>query len=149
MRIRRPDREVNSFLAADCAQLRAEFFVKLEMISLGEQVQIHLAHNRSIAIRIAPQVLGAVPAQHAQAIIAVAFFAGQDRAEKSILMNALGYDFWFAIWQSDAYFARIRPKNANDQIVADAMRTENAERIGMGRTEKRIQFVCRQAKHGK
>ncbi len=53
LRIRRPDREINAVHAADLAQLRAEFLLELEMIALRKKMQIHLAHDRAVAIRIA------------------------------------------------------------------------------------------------
>ena len=43
------------------------------------------------------------------------------------------------------YLARIGSENADLQIVADAVRSQDAERIGMRSCEKAVQFVGGQA----
>ena len=130
LRVRRPDGEVNSLLIANRPQMRTEFLVKLEMISFGEKMQIHLAHDRSVAIRIVQRPLRSIPAHCANPVIAVTFFPRQHCLEKSVVMNSFRRDLLLR-WENDRYFARVRPKDANDKIVSHAMRAEDPERIGM------------------
>ena len=53
LRIWRPDCEINACRIADSAQMRAELFVNLPVLSFGEEMQIDLAHDRAVLIRIA------------------------------------------------------------------------------------------------
>ena len=84
LRVRRPDREIDPVDAADRPKLRAEFLVNLQVIALGEEVQIHLAHDRPIGVRIVRESSVTVPADNADAIIQVALPSRQDRLEKTV-----------------------------------------------------------------
>jgi ABC-type sulfate transport system substrate-binding protein len=70
----------------------------------------------------------------------VPFFPGQHRLEKSVVMNSFRGDLLLR-WENNSYFARIRSKDANNQIVPHAMRTEDPEWIGMRSFDERLQFI--------
>ena len=122
--------------------MRAEFLVKLPVLAFGEKMQVHLAHDCSVAIRIVERAFRAVPAHRSHTIIAVTLFSGQHCLKKSVVMNSFRRDLLLR-GKDDCNFARIRPKDANNQIVSNAMRTENPKRIGMRSFNERSQFVGR------
>src|SRR4051812_25555999 len=51
--VRRPNCKVNAAFAIECAQMGAELVVDSPMLPLGKQIQIRLAHDRAVPIRIA------------------------------------------------------------------------------------------------
>ncbi len=135
--VRRPDREINAAFAADLAQMRAKFVVEPLVISLGEKVQIDLAHDRPIAVGIAQQLLGAVESDDFHEIGKIARFVGHGRLVKPLDVQPLGRkDLGRIVRRHDLNLLRLRSKNANDQIVAGAMRAEDAKWIGVGTVEK-------------
>ena len=76
------------------------------------------------------------------AIIGVAFYAGQNRLEKSRGMEAIGREsLLLCAAQNDGHFLRIRPEEPDNEIIAHEMRTKNPERIGMRAGEKNIDLV--------
>src|SRR5450755_4225149 len=138
LRVRRPNRKINSRDSADRAQLRAELLVKLMMISFGEEMQIHLAHDRAETIRIVQLMFSVVPRNDAHFIVAIAFFSRHDGLEKPFVIEALGREFLSV--RNDIDLFGFGTKDANDQIITDAMRTKNAKRIGMRAGEKCVHF---------
>ena len=52
LRVRRPNGEINASRIADRLQMRAKFFIDFPVLSLGEQMQIDIAHDRTVLIRI-------------------------------------------------------------------------------------------------
>ena len=122
--------------------MRAEFLIEFPVLAFGEKMQVHFAHDRSVAIRIVQRALGAIPPNRAHAVIAVTFFPGQHRLEKSVVMNSFRGDLLLR-WENNFYFACIRSKDANNQIVTHAMRTEDPEWIGMRSFDERLQFRYR------
>src|SRR5437773_12523249 len=92
LRIWRPDREVNSSRIADGAQMRAEFLINFPMLSLGKQMQVDLAHERSVLIWIACELLRSIPTLDGKSIIEIAGRAGHGCAKKTVAMNSLRCD---------------------------------------------------------
>jgi hypothetical protein len=132
LRVRRPDREIDTFHFADRPQVRAEFFVDLKVVSLGEEMQIHLAHDDPVGVRIAHDRGRIVPPGEMNAIIEIASHPRQSRLEKSFTPEPLGRDVLLLFArEDDAHFLRVRPEDANGQIVAKPVRTQDPERIGM------------------
>src|SRR5207253_7909879 len=60
--VRRPDREVNTGVVTDLADMRTEFFVKTPVLAFSEKMNVHFAHDHAIRIRIAHDLFAAVPA---------------------------------------------------------------------------------------
>src|SRR5256885_1923039 len=142
LRVRRPDGEVNALGVADLAKMSAEVFVKLVVIPFGKQMQIHLADDQAVAVGIADDRRRFIPAGEMNAIIEVAFHPRKRRLEKSFGTETLrGEALFFLTAYDDANFLRVRAKHAHDQIVADAMGSENPEWIGMRAGEEDIEFV--------
>ena len=136
-RVRRPDRKVSATFAADLAQMRAKLVVKPLVISFGEEVQIHLAHDRSVAVGIAQQLLRAVESEHLHEVGKIERLVRHSRLIKTLDVQPLGRkDLCLIVRRHDLNLLRFRPKNADDQVIARAMRTENVEGIGMGTVEK-------------
>ncbi len=139
LRVRRPDREVNAIDFPDFAQVRAKFFVKLMMTSFREEMQIDLAHEGTVAIRIAHRFFRAAPVRQAHRVVAVAFPVRQDGLEETIVMQTIGGKFLIA--RDDAQFLRVRTKDAHDQVLAHTMRPKNAKRIVMRAGQKGVHFI--------
>ena len=52
LRVRRPEREVNALHARDRLKMGAKFFVKIEMVPFGKEMQIDLTHDRAVAVGV-------------------------------------------------------------------------------------------------
>ncbi len=142
LRVRRPDREVNALRAAKVAQVRAEFFVELQMVSLGKQMQVHLAHDEPVAVGIMNERARSIPAAEMNAIIRVSLHPGERGLEKSLGAEAIrGEALFFSLRQNDAHFLRVGPEDAHDEIVADPVRPEDPKRIGMRAGEEEVELV--------
>src|SRR5205085_9675226 len=75
-------------------------------------------------------------------IINVAFHPGKRRLEKSFRAESVRGETLFGLSVgNNAHFFCVRTKDAHDEIVADAMRTENPEWIGMRAGEEDVEFV--------
>ncbi len=72
--------------------MRAELLVKLPMLSFAEQMQINLAQDRPVLIRIAHRVFRAVPVRDPQPVIEIAGRVCHASLEKSVAMNFLRLD---------------------------------------------------------
>src|SRR6266480_3519613 len=142
LRIWRPDCKVNASLFADSAQMRAELFIDFPVLSLGEEMQVDLTHNRAVLIRITRQLLRAIPRREAKMIIEVAHRAGHTRAKKTVAMKSISGDR-LSRWsiQNDVDLFCVRPKHADLQIIANAVWSQNAEWIRMSPGEKTVQFI--------
>ena len=135
--IRRPNRKVSAAFAPDLAQMRAKLIVKPLVISLGEKVQIHLAHDRAVTVGIAQQLLGTVESDHFHEIGKVTRLVRHGRLVKSFDVQPLRRkNPGQIVCRHDLNLLRFRSKNADDQIIARAMRTEDVEWISMGTVEK-------------
>ncbi len=140
--VRRPDREINSALAADLAQVRAEFVVELLVVSLREQVPVDLAHDRPVAVGIAQELLRAVKRNHLHEVRETGRFVRHGRLVKALDMEPLGRENLLPVFRRhDLNLLRLRAENANDQVLARTVRTEDAERIGVGSVQERGDLV--------
>ena len=100
--------------------MRAEFFVNLQMISLGEKMQIDLAHDRAVGVGIVHDRRRAVPAGQVKSIIDIALHSREDRLEKSLPPEPLGRKTLLLFpRENDGHFLRVRTENADREIVAD------------------------------
>src|SRR5436190_17250172 len=106
-------------------------------------MQVHFAHDQAVAIRIADERRRIVPSDEVDAIIAVAFFARHCRLEKSFGAEPVGHEALIVSVDHYANFLGVRTKDADNEIFADAMRSKNAEWIGVRAGEKQIQLVDR------
>src|SRR2546423_4118823 len=142
LRVRRPDSDIHASCIANRAKMRAELFVELLMIALGKQMQIHLAHDQAVAVGIADERRRFIPAGKVDVIVDVAFHSRKCRLEKSFGAQAFRSEalFRFSV-DNDAHFFCVRAKYAHDQIVADAMRPEGAERIRVRAGKKDVQLI--------
>ena len=135
--VRRPNRKISAAFASDLAQMRAELIVEPLVIPLGEKVQIHLAHDRAIAVGIAQQLLGTIESDDFHKIGKVARFVRHGRLVEPLDVQPLRRkDPALVVHRHDLNLLRFRSKNANDQIVAGTMRAEDTEWISMGSVEK-------------
>src|SRR5450432_280267 len=131
-RVWRPDRKINTALAADLAQMRAKLVVKPLMRSLSEKMQIHLAHDRAVAVRIAQQLLRTIKRDHLDQIGEAARLVRNNGLVKSFDMQSFRRkNFCLVICRDDLDLLRFRPENANHQIVPRAVRAEDAKWIVM------------------
>ena len=145
-----PDRKIDAALAADLAQVRTEFVVKALVISLCKKMQIHLAHERAIAVGIAQQLLGAVKRDDFHQIGKVARFVRHGRLVEPLDVQPLGRErLRVIIGRHDLDLLRLRSKDADDQIFARAMWAEHPERIGMGSVKERGDLVRVDGVNGK
>ena len=125
----------------------AKLFVNLPVLSLGEEMQIDFPHNRAVLIRIAHELLRSVRGCDAEMIIEVARRAGHSRAKETVAMNFFGSDRFFRHpVQGDVDLAGVGAENADLQIIAHPVRSQNPERIGMRSVEKPVQFIGRQSR---
>ena len=124
----------------------AKFVVYLPVLAFGEQMQIDLAHDWPVLIWIPREVLRSVQACDAQMIREIAGRARHGRAKESVLLNSLRCNrlLWFSI-QHDIDRARVRAKDTNLQIIANAVRTQHAERVSMSTGHEAVDLITRQA----
>src|SRR5206468_8369461 len=144
--IRRPHREINACGIADCAQMGAKFVVYLPVLAFGEQMQIYLPHDWPVLIWIPREVLRSVQACDTDVIWEVAGRARHCRAKESVLLNSLRCNrlLCFSI-QHDIDRARVRAKDTNLQIIANAVRTQHAEWISMITGNKAAHLITRES----
>ena len=122
--------------------MRAELFINLQMISLGEKMQIDLTHDGAVSVGIVNDRSRIVPAGQVKAIIHLALGPGKNRLEKSLTTEPLGREpLLLFSGENDAYFLGVRTENADSEIIADPMWPKNPERIGMRPGEKSIELV--------
>src|SRR5437762_82264 len=98
--------------------MRSELFIDFPVLSLGEEMQVDLTHNRAVLIRITRQLLRAIPRREAKMIIEVAHRAGHTRAKKTVAMNSISGDR-LSRWsiQNDVDLFCVRPKHADLQVI--------------------------------
>ena len=109
-------------------------------------MQIDLPHDWPILIWIPREVLRSVQARDTQMIREIAGRGRHFRAKESILLNSLRCNrlLRFSI-QYDIDRARVGAKDTNLQIIANAVRTQHAERISMITGNKVANLITRQA----
>src|SRR5262249_12666531 len=101
----------------------AELVVNLPVLSFGEKMQVHLAHNGAVLIRIARGLLRPVPSRDTELIRDIARCARHGCAKESILVDALRRNrlLRFSI-KNYVDRTRIWSKDSNLQIFANPMR---------------------------
>ena len=101
-------------------------------------MQIDLAHDRSVAVGIAQELLRAVESDHLQEIGKIARFVRHGRLVESLDVEALGReDLAMIVRRHHLDLLRFRAKDANHEILTGGMRAEDAKGIGMGTVEER------------
>src|SRR5207249_12039089 len=128
--------------------MRAEFFVELPMLAFAKQMQINLAHDRSVLIRITHHRLGPVPTGQTQMIIEIPGRVRHLGLKKTVAMNFLRFNCCLPV-PHDVDLARVRTKRAYGEVVSHPMRPQNSEWIGMRVGKKTVQFIRRQTCDGK
>ena len=94
--------------------MRSELIVNLPVLSFGEKMQIHLAHDRPVLIGIACQVMGSIPGSDSELVWKIACCVPDSRAKETVLLNFLRCDRLFRMLiQHDLNLARIGPKDTN------------------------------------
>jgi hypothetical protein len=72
-------------------------------------------------------------------VIAGPFCVRQSRLEKTFRTKPIrGNRLFVFSREENAHFFRVRAEDANDQVVADTMRPQNSEWIGMGASEENV-----------
>src|SRR6266446_9706938 len=122
----------------------AELLVNLPVLPFGKKMQIHLAHDRTVLIRIARGLLRPVPSRETEMIWDIARCAWHSRAKESVLVAALCCNrlLQFSI-KNDVDRAHIWPKHSNLQIVAHPMGPQHAEWIGVSPGDGPAHLVTR------
>src|SRR3954470_19958797 len=115
LRVRCPDREVNTFVATNRPQMRAELLVETMIVSLREQMQIELAHDQAVAIRIADCRGGSVPAREMNPVIAGPPHSWKGGLKKTFGPKTIRRETLIA--DNNRGFLCVGPKNPNDEIV--------------------------------
>jgi hypothetical protein len=72
--------------------VRAKFVVELQMVPLGKQMQIHLAHDEAVGVGIVGESRRAVPAGQVDPITGVAPGVGQRGLEKSFRAEPVRFE---------------------------------------------------------
>src|SRR5207248_11333181 len=104
-----------------------------------EKVEVDVAHDDSVGVRIAHHRRRAIPTHQVNAIIGIAFHPWQNSLEKSRGMQTVGRESLLSFAdENDGRFLRIRTEEPDNQIFAHEMRTKNPEGIGMRAGEKRL-----------
>src|SRR5205085_11520544 len=115
---------------ANSPQMRAKLFVNLPVLSFGKEMQIDLAHEWAVLIRIPCELFRAIPFCDAQTVGEIARRARQSCAKESILLNSFCCNRLADVSiHHDLDLARVRTKDADFQIVANLVRPQHAERI--------------------
>src|SRR5215831_19938709 len=110
-------------------------------------MQIHLAHDRPVLIRIARDLLRSVPSRDAQMVGKVARRAQDGGAKESVLLNSFCYDRLVGVSiQYDFDLARVGAKDADFQILANPMRPQHAEWIGMRSSDEIFHLIRRHSR---
>jgi len=110
-------------------------------------MQIDLAHDWPVLIRIARALLRSIPANDLEMIWDIARRAGDSRTKESVLMNSLSrYRLLRFSIQHYINHARVRAKDPDLQIIANSMRTQQAERIGVSSAHEAAHLVTRQSR---
>ncbi len=109
-------------------------------------MQIDLAHDWPVLIWIPREMLRSVPRSEPEMIWKIAGRAGDTRAKESVLLNLLCCDRLLRC-SIEQYLNRacVRAKNANLQIITNAVRTQHAERIRMNSADEAAHLVTRQS----
>ena len=126
--------------------MRAKFFVNFPVLSFGEEMQIDIAHNGAVLIRIPHELFCAVQFYEAELVRNVALRAGNCGAKEPFLIDSFRSRWLvrFSI-EHDLDRARVRAKGSNLHIIADLVRTQHAKRIRMKASDKPVDLVPRDA----
>src|SRR4029453_3633511 len=89
LRVRRPDREVNTVVLTDLAEMRTKFFVKTPVLAFGEKMNVHFAQDHAIGIRIARVLFAAAPPFDFYCVGNIARAFLERRLEKTVALNLL------------------------------------------------------------
>jgi hypothetical protein len=128
--------------------MRAEFVVDLQMIALGKEMQIDLAHDDSVGVGIAHHRRRVVPAGEVDAIVKIASHARQSGLEKTFAPEPSGGKGLLCLpREDDAHLLGVGPKDPNRQFIPEAMRTKYPEWIRVRAGQKNIQLIQRQASY--
>jgi hypothetical protein len=130
--------------------VRAEFFVNLLMVSLGEEMQIHFAHDRSVAVSIGGDLFRPVPTDNSDTVRKIPRSLGKHRLEKTFHMHSLRRRDGRRIDRiDDRDFPRVRTENSNRQVIAGGVRAEDAEWVRVSSDQERRKFDRIQRFNGK
>ena len=113
------------------------------MVALREEVQVHLAHDCAVAIGILHEIDRVIPAGDADAVIAIPLHPRKHRLKKPVRMQPDCLELLVA--NHHVHLPGVRTEKADDEALADAMRTENTEGIRMRGTEKRPHLIYGEA----
>jgi hypothetical protein len=131
LRIRRPHMKARPAHPADFREMRPELFVKLPVLAFGEEVQVERPEQDAKRIRIVLRPrLSAVPGeiQHVGNPLLRAF---EDRLKKTVGMKLPRGILRAAIFIAHRDPARIRAKDAHDELLARLMLAEDGEGVAV------------------
>src|SRR5437763_9862397 len=99
--------------------MRAKFFINLPVLSFGEQMQIDVAHDWPVLIRIPRELFWAVRFYDAEMVWNVALCVGSSGAKETFLIDPFRSDRFvrFSIEQN-LHRARVREKNPDLHVFA-------------------------------
>src|SRR5690242_15329927 len=90
--VRRPHRKIDASLAINCPEMSAELIVNSPVLTFPKKVEVGLAHDGPVPVRIAGRPLVTGMGGKLQAIIQIPSRIGYSRAEKSVPMNLFRLD---------------------------------------------------------
>src|ERR1700724_2897981 len=100
-------------------------------------MQIDLTHDRPVAVRVAGDLLGAVPKGDAQFVIEITGSARYGTFKETVAMNFLHLDGRLFV-RDDVDLFRVGAKHADANILSDPVRSQNAEGIPVRAGKKTV-----------
>src|SRR3954454_16741312 len=99
------------------------------MLPFGEKVNVDLAHDHAIGIWIARHLFAAVPTFDLQGVRNIARAFLERGLEETVALNFLRLDNGSIGIELDGHLPRVGTKNADEDVVAQSMWTQNPKRI--------------------
>src|SRR5437870_10164202 len=146
LRVGRPHCEINAHRITDCAQMGAELFVNLPVLSFRVEMQIDLAHDWPVLVGIARELLQSIPGSHTETVWKIPRRPRPGRTKETVLVNSLRRDRLLRMTiQHNLDRARVRAEYPDLQIITHAVRTQDTERIRMRACDEGFYFVGAQS----
>src|SRR5207248_7543964 len=139
--VRRPDREVNASVVTDLAKMRTEFVVKAPMLAFGKKMNVHFAHDHAIGIGVTGDLFTAIPPFDLQGVRNITRAFLESGLKKAFTLNFLRWNNGTIVVEFDRNLARVGAKNADQNVVTQSMRPEDAKRIRVRALQKRAQLI--------
>src|SRR4051812_49009391 len=123
--------------------MRAKLFINFPVLSFREQMQIDVSHDRTVLVSIPCELLRAVHFKDAQMVRNVRLRGGDSGAKETFRIEPFRSD-WIVRFAVEHYLdhTRIRAKGSDLQVIADFVRTQHLEGIGVKTADKFVNLVA-------